>query len=621
MKYRMMILLLCLAAPLASAKSTKPAKSKPAPNLDVEILSTLAKGHPRLLMTNARLAELKVLAKKDAFLKQLADQVVANANNLQKIPVETYRIPDGKRLLSVSRNVLSRVSQLAFAARWTGDANHVQRAVAEMEAVCKFKDWNPSHFLDTAEMAAALAIGYDWLYGTLTPAQRKTIREGIVRHGLLPGLKVYRTQGWWAKGTNNWNQVCNGGMTMGALAIAEDEPKLAAEIVAAAIKSVPIAMKAYGENGGYQEGPGYWHYGTMFNCLMIDSLQTALGKEFGLTKIKPFALSVNYHRATISPTGGIFNYPDCGSSVAVSPEVFFFSRTWNRPAVAAFQRARLAAKYDPKREIRPPKVDRNFVMNIAWYDPRGDVDADPGLRLDTFTGRQGVALMRSGEKKTDWFLGIKGGDNAANHAHMDIGSFVLDWGGERWVIDLGSDNYNLPGYFGRQRWEYFRLTNLGHNTLAIDGNIQQGRSGICKLTSQAKTATTAAVTFDLSGAYKGQAKQVVRTAMLDVKQQRVTIRDTIAGATKPVHWLMHTKAKISLDGSAATLRIRDKQMRVRVVSPAGVKFVSRIDKDDSTGTAYGRKQTTKSFHGEQCLYFIAPAGTKAIEVAFEPITK
>jgi hypothetical protein len=33
-----------------------------------------------------------------------------------------------------------------------------------MLAAAAFSDWNPSHFLDVAEMTAALAIGYDWLY-------------------------------------------------------------------------------------------------------------------------------------------------------------------------------------------------------------------------------------------------------------------------------------------------------------------------------------------------------------------------------------------------------------------------------------------------------------------------
>jgi hypothetical protein len=35
------------------------------------------------------------------------------------------------------------------------------RTIAELEAACALKDWNPSHFLDTAEMASAVATGYD----------------------------------------------------------------------------------------------------------------------------------------------------------------------------------------------------------------------------------------------------------------------------------------------------------------------------------------------------------------------------------------------------------------------------------------------------------------------------
>ncbi len=44
------------------------------------------------------------------------------------------------------------------------DSRFLDRAVAELDAVCAFSDWNPSHFLDLAEMSLAVSIGYDWLY-------------------------------------------------------------------------------------------------------------------------------------------------------------------------------------------------------------------------------------------------------------------------------------------------------------------------------------------------------------------------------------------------------------------------------------------------------------------------
>jgi hypothetical protein len=58
-----------------------------------------------------------------------------------------------------------------------------------------------------------------------------------------PPLKVYDSKTGWPRNENNWNQVCNGGLLSGALAIAESEPHLAARIVFEAAQRVPRAMQ------------------------------------------------------------------------------------------------------------------------------------------------------------------------------------------------------------------------------------------------------------------------------------------------------------------------------------------------------------------------------------------
>ena len=50
----------------------------------------------------------------------------------------------------------------------TSEKKYLNRAVKEMLAVSAFSDWNPSHFLDVAEMTMAVSIGYDWLYDGLS---------------------------------------------------------------------------------------------------------------------------------------------------------------------------------------------------------------------------------------------------------------------------------------------------------------------------------------------------------------------------------------------------------------------------------------------------------------------
>ncbi len=122
----------------------------------------------------------------------------------------------GRRLLDVSRLALERITALAMVAQITGDERYSRRAIEEMLAVIKFSDWNPSHFLDVAEMSLAVAIGYDWLYDKLTPEQRDEIAKALVDKGHSPVVRY--AEPFFVQGTNNWNQVCHAGLSAAAIA-------------------------------------------------------------------------------------------------------------------------------------------------------------------------------------------------------------------------------------------------------------------------------------------------------------------------------------------------------------------------------------------------------------------
>ena len=50
---------------------------------------------------------------------------------------------------------------------------YLHLAETEMLAIYSFSDWNPSHFLDVAEMTMVVSIGYDLLFNSL-PANSKS---------------------------------------------------------------------------------------------------------------------------------------------------------------------------------------------------------------------------------------------------------------------------------------------------------------------------------------------------------------------------------------------------------------------------------------------------------------
>ena len=60
-----------------------------------------------------------------------------------------------------ARAALRRISVLGALYQLDGNPKWADGARATLLAVAAFPDWHPVHFLDTAEMAMAVALGYD----------------------------------------------------------------------------------------------------------------------------------------------------------------------------------------------------------------------------------------------------------------------------------------------------------------------------------------------------------------------------------------------------------------------------------------------------------------------------
>ena len=125
-------------------------------------------------------------------------------------------------------------------------------------------------------------MGYDWLYDVLTPEERTLVRKAIVEKALNGGVEHYDKHLRWYARANNWNQVCNSGLAVGALAIADEEPQIARRILRGARESVRYSMHTYDPDGGWDEGPGYWNYGTGYFVRYVAALQSAAGHRPGL---------------------------------------------------------------------------------------------------------------------------------------------------------------------------------------------------------------------------------------------------------------------------------------------------------------------------------------------------
>ncbi len=235
-----------------SAETSRPAIAVPAAE---DLARRIKPQHPRLLTDAAGFEALRQRIAADPVLKQWDVKLRRDADRFLTAKLPEHVLPDGLRLLDTSRRMVQHSYTLALAYRLHGDRRYVDHLWQELQTVAKFPDFNPRHFLDTAEMTHALALAYDWLYDQWSDSQRETIRKAIVELGLKAGMRVYESRGGWHRNVHNWNQVCNGGLTIGALAVGDEEPQLCGKILHNAITSVQLAMQSYAPDGAGARDP------------------------------------------------------------------------------------------------------------------------------------------------------------------------------------------------------------------------------------------------------------------------------------------------------------------------------------------------------------------------------
>ena len=534
-----------------------------------ERLAGVAPTHPRLFFSEAEEAGLKARIESEPLFQAVNDYIQGTADVLLDIaPVE--RDQEGRRLLGVSRTCLQRVSYLAFAYRMTGNEAYLRRAEEEMLAAAGFEDWNPSHFLDVAEMTTALAIGYDWLYNDLSPDARDTIRDAIVEKGLETSING----GWWVRTTNNWNQVCHGGLVTGALAVLEDEPELARQIIARAIENLPRAMHEYEPDGVYPEGPSYWVYGTTYNLILLSALESVLGTDFGLGDAPGFRKTPEFYLHATGPTGLFFNFADCGARGGVTPAMYWFAAWQENPALLWNERRELArfAEEEPNAQGTGNRV---LPFLLIWAQPFDETTPPSDLHYRG-DGPSPVGMHRSGWNDEATYLGIKGGSPSTNHGHMDIGSFVLDMQGVRWAYDLGMQGYHGLesqgiGLWNRgqdsERWTVFRLNNFSHNTLVVDEQLQRvdGHAPIVGFSDASEAPFTL---IDMAPVYEGQLAEALRGARLFGESVLIQDELRVAEDTASVRWGMVTRAEVTIvSDTEAVLEENGRTVTLRVLAP------------------------------------------------------
>lgn len=585
-------------------------------------LSSLRKNHPRLFVNSLKDFEtLKDRIPGNPFLAESHQIMLEQAEAMLKDPLQKYTLVPSKYLLNVSRAVLADSFVFSAAFLLTGEKKYKDRLWKELQNAADFPDWDAPHFLGTAEMTYAFAIAYDWLYASWSPEERKILKTAIKEKGLEWGQKYYQNAMGdafnWAKSGNNWNQVCNGALGIGALAIADEEPELAETILKEGLSRLPKAMNDYGPDGAWFEGPMYLAYAMRYNVAHIACLESALGTDFGLSQIPGFQNTGRFITAMAGPSGAPFNFADAGLGIVLMPEFFWLARRFNQPDLAAYQETWTRKEFAEGRQ-RFAEAAGKTPLSLLWYKDKAETLDAP---LDFYFRNAEVASLRSRWSDPEaLFVAFKAGETGESHGHLDLGTFVLEKNGVRWAADLGPDSYNLPGYNAgfkdkdSKRWRYYRTATEGQNTLVIkDGENANQNVGVKTKIDRFESGRTFSFgIIDLSAAYTPNASSVKRGVAMWERSQ-VLIQDEVVSDRKvDIYWIVQTPASIQLSGNKkiAVLEKDGKECAAEILSPGPGAFEvwdaqPRLNEPLSTGNAKNEDKKRLVIHLKESAATIA----------------
>lgn len=544
---------------------------------------TLSKlsNHPRLFFSKGEETKILRLTKNNSLFKSLIELLKQRADTI--LSKSSIFQGDTTTNLHKSREAISRIITLSLAYRLFNDKRYANKVEKYLLIISKLHSWHPEHFLDTAELTTAVAIGYDWCYDQLSEKAKKAVAEAIVNKAFAPAWPVYENgdQGSWAKRNTNWNLVCNSGLVTGALAIADRYPQKVKRIIQYAARFTPNEIKNYAPNGVYYEGPAYWNYATMYLVLLLDNFQRNLGTDFGLSVMQGVRKTAKYYINTLSPTNHVFNFADSHATKAtLEPIYFYFSRKFNQPEVAAFYRSYLKETLNTESEQQVlHHLPRFFFLSIPWFDDTSYSGSLNQSKLQVFEGKPDL-LVFNGDKgnKGELFLIAKGGDPATAHNQMDIGSFVVGSQGIRWGIDIGAEKYSLPNFWNYSpgtdgtRWAYFRNTNLAHNTINIDGKIMYSlcHGNLARFNDSNKKPYGI---FNVNSCFKVRSDSVlIGFRMLSPNMMMAQYYVKLNPKAHYVNWRFFTRANITIKKNIVELQQKGKRFYLKILSQGNVRI-------------------------------------------------
>lgn len=522
--------------------------------------------HPRIILNQDKIDQIRSDYKSNDLVKEWADALINKAN--LRLKSKHVEFSDA----SFTRSFRDNWPTLAMAYLLTGDTKYKDWLWEDIKGAAEFPNWGHTSYLNIGDASYGIAVAYDWLYDVWTPEQRKVMEEAIYEHILYYHHKM--TYGF-ASGTStyiasdtNRNAVVNGGAGMACIAVFDVYPEKVADIMEKGYHFLEIMLSTFAPDGANTEGPAYWEYLMRYLAPFMQSTLYTFGDDFNIFDAPGFATTTDFY-LDIDGMTGVNNLHDAvADNHGVAGEVFCLSNMLGRPDLTQA----LLAKMDVYGL-------NDGIWSLMYYDTSIKYDGTVDRALDAYyRGLEFVSMRSSWLNSAGIYASLhSGGHSGQSHDHVDVGSFVLDIGGQRFASDYGKESYDLKAN-GTYRHYYYRIRPEGHNVFVINPDTTGNDIGMNLETETISTFVSksrgAYTVVSMNKAYAGYAQSAARGMMLGDDRKSVLIRDEIRGMTNDtneVWWFMQMEdvtVTVTDDGKGAILSKGGVDVHMQVVSNA-----------------------------------------------------
>lgn len=385
----------------------------------------------------------------------------------------------------------------------------------------------------------------------------------IERRFLRPTLT--EKQGW-MNNANNWNTWITSNFLESALICLPSSSPLLGKALATGAACMSLFLNGYPDDGGCEEGVGYWDRAgaSFFESLwMLEAAAPSLlpaVSRYALAPADKQKVAAMGSFITMMHMGGLsfVNFSDAQVHNVPNINILFPYGAWLASVDGGLKQcdnaavgmsmmqfaAYVAQDYDYFEKPSTlflqsgnwPTLGRELTLLSMLPSLRHTQAAQPHTS-DAYLANSQIMVASSAPSAADgssWIVAVKGGTNGESHNHNDVGSFIVcrNVGGKAQpvVIDLGRDTYTSQT-FGSRRYEMMNNRSLYHNVPLINGFEQHdgreyGASGV----SHVANDSASVFTLNIAGAYPKEAgvARWQRTLTLNRTLDRVEVAEDYA---------------------------------------------------------------------------------------------